>query len=628
MKKLALSAGHYLGTPGKRCLKSLDKNETKEWVLNDRIADKIEKKLAAYDDIEILRLDDTTGKKEVLLSTRSNQSNKWGADFYLAIHHNAGVNGGSGGGIVAYRYNGSVSAATKQWQKDLYNELIKLTGLKGNRSTPLAASNLHECREPNAPAVLLELGFMDSKTDVPIILTENFAEQCATACANVIVKTWGLKKRATSSSTTTTKPTTTTTKNESTTTTTIVKTYKVVTDINKYASADDAKAKKNSKGKLTAGTYYIYTKYPTGVNGMYNISTDKTGKSAGSWINPAENVVKTTTAPTTTETVEKIYRVRKDWNDAASQVGAFKELENAKDACQKAGVGYEVYDWNGKVVYTYTKPSTTTTATSKKKAVYDLDYPVKTKIVDKSKGCSNSQLNQDCVRAIKKIIANNKDFDINIAKAFFKLAPKYGIDPMMAIAQSILETGWFKYSGSAVKAEQHNYCGLAVTSNGVTGASFATIEDGVTAQLQHLYAYGTKDTLPSQEKILDPRFNLVTRGIATYWQQLAGRWAVPGFDGNDAEAAMKAGTTYGQKILSICEQLRAVKITEDEVKKYFGQESSPVETPEKDTTTSEENKQETSGEVEEEKIDTKKVNTILNLLEKVLNFIIGLFTKK
>ena len=51
--KLVISAGHYLGNP-KGCLKSLDPNETREWVLNDRVADKLEKILADYDGIEIL----------------------------------------------------------------------------------------------------------------------------------------------------------------------------------------------------------------------------------------------------------------------------------------------------------------------------------------------------------------------------------------------------------------------------------------------------------------------------------------------------------------------------------------------------------------------------------------------
>lgn len=49
-------------------------------------------------------------------------------------------------------------------------------------------------------------------------------------------------------------------------------------------------------------------------------------------------------APTT----KKLYRVRKSWKDAASQLGAFEELENAKNACKE---GYTVYDWDGKAVY-------------------------------------------------------------------------------------------------------------------------------------------------------------------------------------------------------------------------------------------------------------------------------------
>lgn len=45
---------------------------------------------------------------------------------------------------------------------------------------------------------------------------------------------------------------------------------------------------------------------------------------------------------------EKWYRVRKTWTDAASQIGAFESLENAKNACRE---GYTVYDWNGNAVY-------------------------------------------------------------------------------------------------------------------------------------------------------------------------------------------------------------------------------------------------------------------------------------
>lgn len=193
MFKIALNAGHGLYTAGKRCLDTLDPKETREWTLNARICEKIETKLKAYSGYELIRLDDRTGKTDVALKTRTNKANAANVDFYLSIHHNAGVKGGSGGGIVAIVYT-SASAKSVEWQKDLYNNLIKHTGLKGNRSTPLAKQNLHECRESNMPCVLLELGFMDSAKDVPVILSEEYADKCATAIVEVLAEKGGLKK--------------------------------------------------------------------------------------------------------------------------------------------------------------------------------------------------------------------------------------------------------------------------------------------------------------------------------------------------------------------------------------------------------------------------------------------------
>lgn len=61
-----------------------------------------------------------------------------------------------------------------------------------------------------------------------------------------------------------------------------------------------------------------------------------------------------------TEVVE-IYRVRKTWEDAKSQIGAYKILKNAKIACDKAGTGYEVYDSKGVAVYPELKEEVTDT---------------------------------------------------------------------------------------------------------------------------------------------------------------------------------------------------------------------------------------------------------------------------
>lgn len=51
------------------------------------------------------------------------------------------------------------------------------------------------------------------------------------------------------------------------------------------------------------------------------------------------------------EDTKELYRVRKDWEDAKSQIGAYSQLDNAKEACDKAGKDYEVYNSKGVAIY-------------------------------------------------------------------------------------------------------------------------------------------------------------------------------------------------------------------------------------------------------------------------------------
>ena len=190
---IALDAGHYLGTPGKRCLKSIDPGETREWVLNSRIAEKVQKILADYQ-VDILRLDDPTGQTDVTLQERTDKANAAKADLYLSIHANAGINGGSGGGIVMYAYSYPDEESIRV-RDTIYQYTVSTTGLKGNRANPLALANFHVLRESNMPAVLGEFGFMDSTTDTPIILTEEFADHCADGIAAALVALYGLEEK-------------------------------------------------------------------------------------------------------------------------------------------------------------------------------------------------------------------------------------------------------------------------------------------------------------------------------------------------------------------------------------------------------------------------------------------------
>lgn len=188
---LALSAGHYLYTAGKRCDKSLDPNETHEWVLNARIADMLTNLLSKYADIEILRLDDPTGETPTSLKERSDKSDLHNADFYLAIHHNAAKELFNGGGVVVYHYP---TDRNKEQATKLYNDVVSANGLVGNRSNPVVATDsLWEVCAPKADSLLLENGFMNSTVDTPIILTKEFAEKTANGLCKFFVDYFGLQ---------------------------------------------------------------------------------------------------------------------------------------------------------------------------------------------------------------------------------------------------------------------------------------------------------------------------------------------------------------------------------------------------------------------------------------------------
>ena len=154
--------------------------------------------------------------------------------------------------------------------------------------------------------------------------------------------------------------------------------------------------------------------------------------------------------------------------------------------------------------------------------------------------CGQSRISPEAMTAFVK--RYNAEFDPEIAQAYIAVGERYGIRGDIAFCQAILETGWFRFDrGTAVKSSHHNYCGLGVVQLGVTGAKFDTIEDGVTAHIQHLYAYASKEKLPEGEKLIDPRFNHIKRGIATEWSDLNNRWAM--------------NSVYGSKILKIFSSL-------------------------------------------------------------------------
>ena len=140
------------------------------------------------------------------------------------------------------------------------------------------------------------------------------------------------------------------------------------------------------------------------------------------------------------------------------------------------------------------------------------------------------------------VLKRNPNFDPSIAYAFHAIGERYGIRGDIAFCQGIIETGWYRYNdGTAVKSTQYNFGGIGVTERGKTGNSFVSLNEGVEAMIQHLYAYCTKAPLPDSVPLLDPRFHLVARGIAPNWEGLSNRWAM--------------NPNYAQSILKVYAQM-------------------------------------------------------------------------
>ncbi len=189
MFKLAFCAGHYLHTPGKRIPAQLDPKETREWVLNNRVAAFLQQ-AAAERGVETLRTDDASGAAFVDIPERTAAANAWGAELYVDIHHNAAGRIFEGGGVEAFCYPGS--EAGKKYRDAIYEAVVKAGGLKGNRAKPLQEKKFDSLTMTKMPAVLVEYGFMDSTADVPVISTEEYARKVAYATMDAIAKVAGI----------------------------------------------------------------------------------------------------------------------------------------------------------------------------------------------------------------------------------------------------------------------------------------------------------------------------------------------------------------------------------------------------------------------------------------------------
>ena len=143
---------------------------------------------------------------------------------------------------------------------------------------------------------------------------------------------------------------------------------------------------------------------------------------------------------------------------------------------------------------------------------------------------------------------------INLCRLYLYIGALEGVRGDLLFAQSCKETGFFKFTGT-VKPNQNNYAGLGTTDANTPGATFPDEATGILAQAQH--AKGYEGTALNYECV-DPRYQLLVKygklGTAKYWEDLGGKWAVPGYDTKkyaSLDAANAAKDSYGYDIVDI-----------------------------------------------------------------------------
>lgn len=139
-----------------------------------------------------------------------------------------------------------------------------------------------------------------------------------------------------------------------------------------------------------------------------------------------------------------------------------------------------------------------------------------------------------------------------LAEMYLEEGKAEGVRGDVAWAQSLHETGFFKFGG-IVQPGQNNFAGIGALNGNAKGqaATFPDPRTGVRAQIQHLKAYASKE--PLVNACVDPRFSLVVRGSAEFVEWLGASdnpqgkgWAVPG-KGYGASVVKLLGAVMAQE---------------------------------------------------------------------------------
>lgn len=519
--------------------------------------------------------------------------NQHTVDLDISIHFNA-FNGSAHGSEV-FQYDSQTNTVAT-------NILNAICALGFTRRGVKNGSGLYVIKNTKSKAILIECCFCDSATDARIYNAESMATAIVKGITGKTVGSSGSSSSGSSSSSSSEQM------------------YRIRKSWSDAKSQVGAYRNLESAKSQCPNGYNVYDKdgkvvYSNG-GSTTSTTTDKLYRVRKSWsdaksqlgayavLDNAKNNCPTgytvydwngkavySNAASTPVTTDQLYRVRKSWSDAKSQLGAYKILDNAKASCP---AGYSVFDWNGKVVYA---PSTSTTTPEK---------PV-TKP-------ENPTTPETPIENISPLEGMDHDAFIayvgSIAKADAK---ESGILPSIVVAQAILESAWGQ---SELSLKANNLFGMKASLSGNTWESdwdgkiyskSSPEDDGkgnITQVVSdfRMYANPTQSIKDHSDYLCGAK-----NGSALRYEGLFGET-----DYRTAAQIIKDGgyATDSKYVDKLC------NIIEENDLDVFDYEFDPEDLEDMKT------------DVEEIKKDTEEIKSLLQVIIDLINKVISFFTKK
>jgi N-acetylmuramoyl-L-alanine amidase/LysM repeat protein len=551
MDLVVLDPGHDRATGGKRSPDST----LLEYEFNQSVVDMAEQ-LLIKQGIKVVKTktmdyscgSSSSASQNADLYRRCKVANDIKAPLFISVHGNAASNAWSTAkGWEVYHYPGSSTgkALADLAVKHVYPE-VKAQGV-GIHGTAVKAEDFCVIRETKMPAILIEFAFFSNQEECAKMKTQVFRMACAVGIAKLVMAYFGKSYNAqpTPAPTPTPKP-----------------------------APTPAPTPKPSTGSYTVAKgdtlWGISQKFGVTVDAIKNTNGLKSDTLSIGQVLKMPSKTAPTPTPTpakpslpTTHVVAKgdtLWGISQKFGVTVDSIKSDNGLKSdTLSIGQKLSIGGKAVVEPAPTPKPVTPPPTPTPEPTKPTFVIPAVTPILGKPV-----LTAAQLDTFA----RKVNSNAP----KVAEYYVNIGKEWGIRGDLAFLQAIKETGYFRYGGD-VKPEQNNYCGLGTVGGGVAGASFPTPRQGVIAHLQHLWAYATTKALPTTEPLLDPRFGLVTKGVAPTFEQLAGRWAVPGFSKtkySSMEEAYKASATYGQEILALFALASKVVVSPEVVDRQDG----------------------------------------------------------